>query len=158
MWVLRCRWVLLPVSFTPEKRFLSWRQKFGISIWESLMYSLISLILYSHSQLLLPSTKELRALGSLLFSPSPGMTLPLQGGLQDVYGRQLLSGREPRQLSSSWLGAVDVSWKPWPTSKSPPSPPAHSYILHTEAARLQSAELQWRSACGCWEEWVCLSV
>lgn len=74
-----CNWALLPVSSTSETRFLSWRHKFGVSIWESLIYSLISLILCCRSQLPLPTMKELRALRSLLCVPSPGMTLPQQG-------------------------------------------------------------------------------
>lgn len=43
----------------------------------------------------------------------------------------------------------------------PPHPtlptPFLSNILHTEAVLLQSAVLQWRSPCRCWEQWVCLS-
>lgn len=141
MWVLRCNWALLPVSSTSETRFLSWRQKFGVSMWESLIYSLISLILCCRSHLPLPTMKELRALRDHSCVCPPQVWLCPSRGLQDVCERQLLRGGEPRQLSSSWLGAADDFWKPWPTSKSPPPPPAHPNILHTEAALLQSAEL-----------------
>lgn len=160
MGALSCNWAFLPVSSTSEIRFLSWRRlHLGVTnVFTHIFNTLLPVPALLQEVLL---WRNLRALRPLLCAPTSGMTLPQQGFSGCVCVCLCVQWKAVIERQDSWVAPGSVlrtsseSLDPLPGLL---LPPAHPNMLHTEAALLRSAELQWSSACRCREEWVCLSV